>query len=194
MGREAILKSVKKNKPALIPLPEINLDLFREEIDLLETFKSKVALVGGNIKELPAKETIEEFIKQLYPNSTEIIDCSEETSSLATVLITEKTNPRDLKNVDLAIIKGEIGIAENGAIWISEKNFPIRALPFITNDLVIILEKEQLCENMHDAYSLISERERTFGVFIAGPSKTADIEQCLVIGAQGAITLTVILK
>jgi L-lactate dehydrogenase complex protein LldG len=193
MGREAILKSVKENKPTLIPLPVLDVNNFKEDINLLDEFKEKAKLVGGTIKELSSSETIENEIKKLYPNAKEIVDCSKKATSLATVTISEDTEPKNLQTVDLAIIKGEFGVAENGSVWISENTFPVRVLPFITNDLVIILEKDKLCLHMHDAFSLISERERTFGLFISGPSKTADIEQCLVIGAQGAMTLTIIL-
>ncbi|GGK58311.1 MULTISPECIES: LutC/YkgG family protein [Flavobacteriaceae] len=192
MGRDAILKAIQKNKPSLIPLPEINLDAFEEPIDLLETFKEKVALVGGRIIALDAIKNIDSEIQKLYPNASKIISCIKE-SNLGTISISEKTNPHELEAVDLAIINGEFGVAENGAVWISEDNFPIRVLPFISNDLVIILNKEKLCSNLHEAYKLISERNRTFGLFISGPSKTADIEQCLVIGAQGAMSLTIIL-
>jgi L-lactate dehydrogenase complex protein LldG len=193
MGREAILKSVKENKPTLIPLPVLDLNNFIEDINLLEEFKEKAKLVGGTIKELSSSETLENEIKNLYPNAKKIVDCSKKATSLATVTISEDTEPKDLKTVDLAIIKGEFGVAENGSVWISENTFPIRVLPFITNDLVIVLEKDNLCLHMHDAFNMISGRERTFGLFISGPSKTADIEQCLVIGAQGAMTLTIIL-
>lgn len=192
MGRDAILKAVQKNKPRLIPLPEINLDAFEEPIDLLETFKEKAALVGGRIIALDAIKNIDSEIQKLYPNASKIISCIKE-SNLGTISISEKTNPHELEAVDLAIINGEFGVAENGAVWISEDNFSIRVLPFISNDLVIILNKEKLCSNLHEAYKLISERNRTFGLFISGPSKTADIEQCLVIGAQGAMSLTIIL-
>jgi L-lactate dehydrogenase complex protein LldG len=192
MGRDALLKAVKENKPTLIPLPEINLDAFEENIDVLATFKEKVALVGGKIIELDAVKNMNTKIKSLYPNASKIISCTAE-SSLGTVSISEKTNPKDLESVDLAIVKGEFGVAENGAVWISEDQFLIRALPFITNDLVLILDKKQLCVNLHQAYKLIADRSQSFGLFISGPSKTADIEQCLVIGAQGAMSLTVLL-
>jgi L-lactate dehydrogenase complex protein LldG len=193
MGREAILKSIKKNKPTLIPLPEIDLNNFIEDINLLEEFKEKVQVVGGSIKELSSSETLEDVIKKQYPKAKEIVDCSKKLTSLTTISISEETNPKDLQNIDLAVIEGEFGVAENGSIWISENTFPVRVLPFITNDLVIVLEKDKLYLHMHDAFSLISERERTFGLFISGPSKTADIEQCLVVGAQGAMSLSVIL-
>ena len=193
MGREEILNSVRKNKPEVLPLPEINVDLFNEDIDLLSDFKEKVALVGGTIKQLTSSKDIDNEITMMYPNATNIVNRTQ-VSSLGTVSISEKTQPKDLEDVDLAILRGTFGLAENGAIWISEEQFyNIRALPFITNDLLIILDKKDICQNLHEAYELISKRKRTFGLFISGPSKTADIEQCLVIGAQGALSLTVLL-
>lgn len=192
MGRASILKSIKENKPAFISIPEIDIDFFKEEIDFLETFKNNVELVGGNITELSELKHLNTEIKNKYPKAKRIVsDIS--ASNLGTVSITKETDPHTLENVDLAIIKAEFGIVENGSVWISEDYFPIRILPFITNDLVIILSKKELCLHMHDAYKIISDRERTFGLFISGPSKTADIEQCLVIGAQGAMSLTIFL-
>lgn len=193
MGREAILKSIKENKPTLIPIPVLDLNNFKENINLLDEFKEKVKLVGGSITELSSSETLESALNKLYPNVKKIVDCSEKLSSLATVSISKETDPKDLQDIDLAIINGEFGVAENGSVWISEEVFPVRVLPFITNDLVIILEKDKLCLHMHDAFNLISDRKRTFGSFISGPSKTADIEQCLVVGAQGAMSLSIIL-
>ena len=190
MGRETILNSVKKNKPEVLPLPEIDEAIFKEDIDFKETFKKSVALVGGNIIETDIKK-VDGEIKKCYPNKTNIVSTSNK-SNLGTIQIDKNTNPHQLENIDLAIIEGELGVSENGAIWITTQSI-VRALPFITNDLVIILEKDKLCLHMHQAYDIISQRERSFGVFISGPSKTADIEQCLVVGAHGAMSLTVIL-
>ena len=192
MGRASILKSIKRNKPELVTIPEIDLNLFTENVNVIETFKSNVQLVGGNLREMSQKEELDTVITTLYPKAQRIVS-QIPNSNLGTISITKETAPHSLENIDLAIIKGELGVAENGSVWISENQFPVRVLPFITNDLVIVLSKNDLCLHMHDAYKKIEDRERSFGLFISGPSKTADIEQCLVIGAQGAMSLTVIL-
>ncbi len=192
MSRETILASIKKLKAEIVPLPNIELDHFSEEIDVIDTFKKNVQLVGGNLIEVEDLKSLDEAIKKLYPNAKKIVAQLPE-SNLGNITISKETKPHSLENIDLAIIKGEIGIAENGSVWISENQFLVRALPFITNDLVLILSKESLCLNMHNAFEIIANRNRTFGLFIAGPSKTADIEQCLVVGAQGAMSLIVIL-
>ena len=191
MGREAILQAIKKNKPNLIPVPEINETAFEETIDLKETFIKNVALVGGTIKEIKAKD-VDAEIKSIYTNAKRIVSTSNSTT-IGTVSISKDTDPHTLEDIDLAIVEGELGVSENGAIWVTASNSMIRVLPFITNDLVILLKKDSLCLHMHKAYQIINQRDRDFGVFISGPSKTADIEQCLVVGAHGAMSLTVFL-
>lgn len=65
--------------------------------------------------------------------------------------------------------------------------------PFIAQYLAIIVNKKDIIPTMHQAYERIGNQEYGFGTFIAGPSKTADIEQSLVLGAHGARGLIVFL-
>jgi L-lactate dehydrogenase complex protein LldG len=51
----------------------------------------------------------------------------------------------------------------------------------------------KIVSTRHHAYQEINTFEEGFGVFLAGPSKTADIEQSQVIGAHGARSLLVYL-
>ena len=105
----------------------------------------------------------------------------------------ELNKPHELEEMDLLLLEGSFGVAENGAIWLSDDQIPIRVLPFITKHLVLVLEASKIVQLQHQAYDLLADEDHDYGLFISGPSKTADIEQSLVIGAQGALTLTVLL-
>ena len=97
-----------------------------------------------------------------------------------------------LAEVEVLEIDGEFGVAENGAIWLTEEALPHRVAPFICQHLVINVSK--IVPNMHAAYAELKKPNSSFGLFLAGPSKTADIEQSLVIGAHGARSLTVVIR
>lgn len=100
-------------------------------------------------------------------------------------------DPHEFKDLDWAIIPGEFAVAENGAIWIINLPSLHRVIPFIAQHLAIVVPAGQIVDNMHQAYDRIHFGKPEFGVFISGPSKTADIEQSLVIGAHGARSLNV---
>jgi L-lactate dehydrogenase complex protein LldG len=98
-----------------------------------------------------------------------------------------------LENLEVAVIRGIFGVAENSAIWVTDASVKIRVLPFICQHLVVVLDRNDILNNMHEAYARIGNDGYGFGVFIAGPSKTADIEQSLVLGAHGPRSMTVFL-
>jgi L-lactate dehydrogenase complex protein LldG len=84
-------------------------------------------------------------------------------------------------------------VAENGAVWIDDRTLPARWLPFLAEHLLIVLPAVRLVDDMHAAYDRIARPLASYGVFVSGPSKTADIEQRLVVGAHGARSLTLIM-
>ena len=96
-----------------------------------------------------------------------------------------------LAGIEVLEIDGDFGVAENGAIWLSEEALPHRVAPFICQHLVINVKK--IVPHMHAAYEELGKVNSGFGLFLSGPSKTADIEQSLVIGAHGARSLTVVI-
>ena len=66
---------------------------------------------------------------------------------------------------------------------------------FLTQHLVLLLERSSLVDQMHEAYARLGARvgQTGYGCFLCGPSKTADIEQALVVGAHGPRSLAVVL-
>jgi len=102
--------------------------------------------------------------------------------------------PRErLDQIGVAIVPARFGVAENGAVWVDERDLPHRAVPFIPDQLVVVLPKLEIVADLHEAYRRLRSPLPGYGVLIAGPSKTADIEQALVIGAQGPKSLVVYL-
>jgi L-lactate dehydrogenase complex protein LldG len=101
-------------------------------------------------------------------------------------------DPHQLETLDFAIVRGEFGVAENGAIWVTDAGVKHRAAFFICQHLAIVLPGSAIVDNLHQAYERLTIPQPGFGIFISGPSKTADIEQSLVIGAHGPRSLTVL--
>ena len=102
-------------------------------------------------------------------------------------------DPHQLEDVDLFVTRGEFGVAENAAVWATDVHTKHRVLYFLTQHLVLVLPAREIVDNMHQAYERLEFTQPRFGLFISGPSKTADIEQSLVIGAHGARSMTVFL-
>ena len=130
------------------------------------------------------KDKLDETIKALYPEEKQIAS-NVDFCSLGNFDANSYDDAHDLKDIDLAIVKGNFAVAENGAIWMKNQNNRHRALYFIAQNIVIVIDEKELLNNMHEAYERINFENLGYGVFISGPSKTADIEQSLVIGAHG---------
>lgn len=107
--------------------------------------------------------------------------------------IAERLDPHELAEVDVTIAQGEFGVAENAAVWVADPAIKHRVALFLSQHLVLVISSGALVSNMHQAYERIGRVNLPFAGFISGPSKTADIEQSLVIGAHGARSLNVVL-
>lgn len=189
-SRDSILNKVKEAQPSLLPLPEPN--EARKESGSLEHFQNVLQSIGGSVAFIKEGESIAEKIAALFPGVKRVV--SSITSVEQYFFKEYKSLPHhSLQDVDVAIIEASFGVAENGAIWVTEDDTKIRVLPFIGEHLVAVLQAVDLVPTMHEAYSRIANEDYGFGVFIAGPSKTADIEQSLVLGAHGPKSMTVLI-
>ena len=188
-AREQILFNIKDNQP---DYQELNVNFKFESVyeNLYEKFSEILHFVGGKALEVNSYQEIKDDVREHYQGVTNIATTIEELSALADFSL-NISDPHELEMLNLAIIKGDFAVAENAAIWVSEKQLPHRALPMITQYLAIVIHKSDIVTNMHRAYERVKIDETGFGTFVSGPSKTADIEQSLVIGAHGARGLVV---
>lgn len=158
----------------------------------LEQFEKILQVAGASSVRLEAGQDVNEVIRSLYPEARSIAS-NLPGITCATVNPDLLEDPRELDGTDVAVIRGEFGVLENGMVWVKQQT-RYKAVFFISEALVILLDRRRLVNNMHEAYAQPGFDDFGYGCFIAGPSKTADIEQALVIGAHGARAGTVILE
>ncbi|WP_201352813.1 LutC/YkgG family protein [Hydrogenimonas urashimensis] len=149
--------------------------------DPIEAFKNALKAAGGDATEV--RGDLKEAISAAFADATIAVD-----TRLDPVVVPEK-----LSTVGLAIVEASFGVAENGAVWIDPRDRYPRELLTLAENLAVLLPAERIVATMHEAYERIDLSETGYALFLCGPSKTADIEQALVIGAHGAIALRVFL-
>lgn len=187
-SREKILAAIAQNKPASIALPQPFV-VEKGDRDNCQQLKEVIQNIGGRAEQVKDISVVESIINKRKSEGSVVVNCSALLNQPIDESLAEK-KASELSEVVILIIEGTIGVAENGAVWVPEKNMINRILPFICQELVVIIGKKDIVANMHEAYERINGEQYGYGVFIAGPSKTADIEQSLVIGAHGAMELT----
>jgi L-lactate dehydrogenase complex protein LldG len=186
-SRSKILKALEVQLKSTAPLsiqPVIT-----PAIDVEKSFCDVLVSIGGHVVNCNDYATAQEFIISNFATDSRIYTTIPE---LAGVVTTLSTGTR-FEDVDLVVLQGLFGVAENGAVWITDAQLPDRVLPFITQNLVLVVSRTSIVPTLTEAYHEIGSAEYEFGMFVAGPSKTADIEQSLVLGAHGPKTMTVIL-
>lgn len=188
--KEDILARIRKNVRESYNMPDLSNIKGIQYPDVIKQFEEISRTVGGQVVKASPGQDINAIIKEQYP------DAKVFASNLPEITIASK-NPdileaHELNGTDVGIIKGQIGVAENGCIWIPQ-TMKERAICFISEYLVIIISRKDIVNNMHEAYSRIKTNSYGYGCFISGPSKTADIAQALVMGAQAARGVTVII-
>lgn len=192
-SKEDILSKYRKNIKQKFDMPSLDDIKAITYPDPLVQFVKMTESVGGHVIEVKEGQNINEIIKELYPDAKEI------ASNLPEITIATR-NPdtvgraRDLNGTDVGIVRGKFGVAENACVWIPQQ-MKEKAVCFISENLIILLPKSQIVNNMHEAYKRIEfdETYDGYGTFISGPSKTADIAQVLVMGAQAARSATILL-
>jgi L-lactate dehydrogenase complex protein LldG len=187
-SRDTILAAVKAAQPTFIPLQEPVIGT--TSVGDVQKFAAVLESIGGQVFSINDIEEVLPAVEKIFPSVNRIISA---ISSLNRFNFVEDKSVRHhtFHDADVIILEAQLAVAENGAVWLTEDNYKLRVLPFIGEHLVMVVQASSIVANMHQAYELIANADYGFGVFVAGPSKTADIEQSLVLGAHGPKTMTV---
>jgi len=191
MSRAAILSAILNNQPQTTTLPEdLQFDSPAKSV-VTDKFVQMINFIGGRVVIIHKVEDINLYALEHYPPGARLLSPMQALDFYTP--FTGEEDPHEFVNAELAVFETHFAVAENGAVWVTEDKMGARVLPFITQHLGMLVREENIVATMHDAYSVIGNADYGFGTFIAGPSKTADIEQSLVLGAHGARSMTIFL-
>ena len=191
-SREKILSAITAAQTAFVEAPVISIEKGIATIDLVKKFVQILENIGGKAVYANGFESVKEDLNQSIKDGGYIVNTLPEIG-IVNPEVNADNDAVFLEPVYKAYIRGELGVAENGSIWLYESQMVNRLLPFICQHLILVIEAKSIVGDMHDAYAQLDVSKEGYGVFLAGPSKTADIEQSLVIGAHGARSLVVYL-
>jgi len=182
-SREAILRALSSSDRAPMESVEMELDFetLRFGENRVAVFRQNLESAGGEVIETD-DVTIEE-ISSRFDGVGIVVDTREETPDI----------PEDISGVSLAIFSSPLAVAENGAVWIEPCGRYPDSLLTLPIALAVVVSRKDIVDNMHEAYERVEIGKCGWGLFLSGPSKTADIEQSLVIGAHGAVEMKLFL-
>lgn len=189
--KDIILTNLRRNVRETYDKPDLSFAKLEYPDPVAAFIHTATTAAGAKVIEIQEEDDINELIRKAYPDAKTI--ASNVPGIKADRNPDEVQTPQELDGTDVSVVTGTIGCAENACIWVPQ-TMKQRAVCFICEYLVIIIDRKNIVNNMHEAYARIEMPEKGFGAFISGPSKTADIEQALVYGAQSFCGVTIILR
>jgi L-lactate dehydrogenase complex protein LldG len=187
--RENLLKTLRRQLVPSAELPEVIDGPWITFDKPLEKLAEVIQFVGGSCTQVDNNQQVAAALAQ-YPQFASAKRIYSAVDGIpGNVDISAVDDPHQLEDLDFVIYPGQFAVAENGAVWVTDQHLKHRVVFFITQFLVLVVRAQDVVDNMHQAYARIGSSpefaEPRFGLFLSGPSKTADIEQSLVIGAHG---------
>lgn len=192
-SRDSILHTLRRQIIPQVGLPGVIDGPWIQFDDPLAKFEEMVKFVGGSCQQVTNAQHVADRLGEFAEFKQAKQTFSAVEGLPGNVLMDEIHDPHALESLDFVIYPGQFAVAENGAVWVSDENLKHRVCFFITQFLVLVVRKDSIVHNMHQAYQQAKVPRPGFGLFLSGPSKTADIEQSLVIGAHGCRELQVFL-
>lgn len=195
-SKEQILKSVRNQIVPSADLPSLDQDWIQYD-DAVAHFGDILQAVGGTAIAVEGIDGLTEELAKIpfYTEAKKTVSCVD--GLVGTVDLDRIEDPHELEDVDFAVLPGEFAVAENAAVWVTDAKIRHRVILFIPQHVALVIPcpdgnvEDAVVHNMAEAYQRLAWSQNEFGCFVSGPSKTADIEQSLVIGAHGARSLQV---
>jgi L-lactate dehydrogenase complex protein LldG len=186
-SREQILSAIRANIPR-VPVEHPQIPVFRKaDANLKSVFETHLQGAGGAAYDIRNPSEAQAQLASLHPTAQVI--CSAVPEIPGTRRAEAIRDPHELADVDVGVVRAQFGVAETGAVWLTQEDLIVDSLGFLSQHLVVLLDPEQIVADMHEAYARVRLDQTAYGCFMMGPSATGDIEATLVHGAQGSRSL-----
>ncbi len=131
-SRDAMLDSLRRNAPPVSPLPEAPTAITYADAE--KQFAEAFGSVGGKFFRVAGLAEVNTELGKLesYAQARKIASLLPGIGG-ANVDLAALKDPHELEGIDLAVIAGEFGVAENGAVWVPGSTLgPHRAIFVVT--------------------------------------------------------------
>ena len=190
-SRDDIIASVRANLPRVNrPLPAVPLFDDDPPASLLSVFKDNLHRMGGVFLNPPVSGDVLAPIREKIANAKVV--CSTVPEIAGNRDIGAVSVPKDLADVDFAIVRASFAVAETGSVLLGDVDLCVNAVAYLAQHLIVLLDPADIVVNLHHAYCRPAFRNGHYAAFHTGPSATADIEGVLIHGAQGVRSLSVL--
>jgi len=189
LSRDSILAAIRQN------LPQQRVDRPRipafpsPDRPLRSRFEERLTKAGATAHTVGSPAEAAATVTALYPSAKVV--CSAVPEVTGTRRAEDIHDPHELADVDVGVMRAQFGVAESGAVWLTQEDLIVNALAFLSQHLIVLLDPHEIVSDMHEAYRRVRLGDTAYGCFVMGPSATADIEATLVHGAQGPRSLHV---
>jgi L-lactate dehydrogenase complex protein LldG len=188
-SREAILSAIRSNLPKQ-QVEHPSIPVFQRPAGPLKpAFEQRLQEAGGAAHNVGSAAEAEAKLIALHPGAKVV--CSAVPEIAGTRRVGTVRDPHELADVDVGVVRAHFGVAESGAVWLTQEDLGLDALAFLSQHLIVLLDPGEIVPDMYEAYRRVQLNETAYGCFMMGPSATADVEATLVHGAQGARSLNV---
>lgn len=190
--KNEILDRIRAGKPKLCPLPDV--PMYGYPGNPVDDFiEHLLSFDGKAIKFRSRQDAVDWLVKQPEMDSATKTIYSAADGVEGNVTEDDVADLHNAHKIETCVAESSMGVGEMGSVWVTDESLRHAACALLSRRLFILLDSTKIIAGQHDAYASLRLADHQYGSFYTGPSATADIEAVHITGAQGPLSLTVML-